>query len=225
MKTPFLSLLLGAATLIHAGAQAADEAQPYDDIVKKYDRNGDGRLDEEEKVAAKESMAMQARQKGPGGALRERVAKADPEQRAKMLENLRARIEESPGQMRRFDKNGNGKLDDAEWAAARAQFEQREKAAAKERAAATPGPKAGAKLPPKAAEVRAKALKEFDKDEDGKLDDAERAAMAAANRTRAEENPRILRRFDKNRDGKLDDAEWAVARQQVGDLLEARKQK
>jgi hypothetical protein len=47
MKTPFLSLLLGAATLIHAGARAADEAAPYDDIVKKYDRNGDGRLDEE----------------------------------------------------------------------------------------------------------------------------------------------------------------------------------
>ncbi len=227
MKTPFLSLLLGAATLIHAGARAADETQPYDDIVRKYDRNGDGRLDEEEKVAAKEAMAMQARQAGPGGALRERVAKADPEQRAKMLENLRARIEESPGQLRRFDKNGNGKLDDAEWAVARAQFEQREKAAAKDRAAApaAPGPKAGAKLPPRAAELRGKVLNEHDRDGDGRLDEAERAAMAAANRAKAEQNPRILRRFDKNRDGKLDDAEWAVARQQVGDLLEARKQK
>jgi Ca2+-binding EF-hand superfamily protein len=216
---------LGAATLIHAGARAADEAPPYDDIVKKYDRNGDGRLDEEEKVAAKESMAMQARQKGPGGALRERVAKADPEQRAKMLENLRARIEESPGQMRRFDKNGNGKLDDAEWAEARAQFEQREKAAAKNRAASPATPKAGAKVPPKAAAVRDKMLNEHDRDGDGRLDESERAAMAAANREKAEQNPRILRRFDKNRDGKLDDAEWAAARQQVGDLLEVRKQK
>lgn len=228
MKTPFLSLLLGAATLIHASAHAAEDAEAYDEIVKKYDRNKDGLLDEDEKVAAKESMAMQARQKSPAAvAAQGRAGKADPDQRAKMLENLRARIEESPGQMRRFDKNGNGKLDDSEWAEARAQFEQREKAATKDRAAspASPGSKAGAKLPPKAAEVRGKMLKEHDRDGDGRLDEAEREAMAAANRARAEENRRIMRRFDKNRDGKLDDAEWTAARDQVGKLLEARNQK
>lgn len=216
MKTPFLSLLLGAATLIPAAGLAA-EKDPYDEIVKTYDRNGDGKLDEDEKVAAKEAMAMQG-QKGPARkALEERVAKANPEQRAKMLENLRARIEESPGQLRRFDKNSNGKLDDDEWATARAQFEQREKDAAK-KAAASRG-KEGAKL----AEVRGKMLQEFDQNGDGQLDEAERTAMAAANRARAEANPRLLRRFDQDGDGKLNDREWESARTQIGELLENRK--
>jgi len=205
MKTPFLSLLLGAATLIPAAGLAA-EKDPYDEIVKTYDRNGDGKLDEDEKMAAKEAMAMQG-QKGPARkALEERVAKANPEQRAKMLENLRARIEESPGQLRRFDKNSNGKLDDDEWATARAQFE---KNAAKK---ATAKGKEGAKL----AEVRGKMLQEFDQNGDGQLDEAERTAMAAA-------NPRLLRRFDQDGDGKLNDREWESARTQIGELLENRK--
>ena len=212
MKTPFLSLLLGAATLIPAAGLAA-EKDPYDEIVKTYDRNGDGKLDEDEKVAAKEAVAMQG-QKGPARkALEERVAKANPEQRAKMLENLRARIEESPGQLRRFDKNSNGKLDDDEWATARAQFE---KNAAKK---ATAKGKEGAKL----AEVRGKMLQEFDQNGDGQLDEAERTAMAAANRARAEANPRLLRRFDQDGDGKLNDREWESARTQIGELLENRK--
>ncbi len=231
MKTPFLSLLLGAATLIHAAGVAA-EPNPYDDIVKKYDRNGDGLLDEEEKVAAKEAMSMQAQGRPKGGgpaaaALRERAANADPGQRAKMLENLRARIEQAPGQLRRFDKNGDGKLDDSEWAEARAQFEQREKSAA----TAAPSSAASASKPgkatkaSKAGEVRGKVMHEFDKNADGSLDETERATMAQANRARAEANPRMLRRFDKDRDGKLNDSEWADARAQVGEFLEARKEK
>lgn len=231
MKTPFLSLLLGAATLIHAAGVAA-EPNPYDEIVKKYDRNGDGLLDEEEKLAAKEAMSMQAqagpKARGPAAAaLRERAANADPAQRAKMLENLRARIEESPGQLRRFDKNGNGKLDDSEWAEARAQFEQREKAAAKTGAAEakdTPKPGKAAKTG-KAGEVRGRIMQDFDKNGDGTLDETERSAMAQVNRARAEANPRILRRFDKDRDGKLNDSEWAAARAQVSEFLEARKEK
>jgi len=231
MKTPFLILLLGAATLIHATGVAA-EPNPYDEIVKKYDRNGDGLLDEEEKVAAKEAMSMQPQGRPKAGgpaaaALRDRMANADPEQRAKMLENVRARIEESPGQLRRFDKNGDGRLDDGEWAEARAQFEQREKAVAKAGPApTTSAPKPGkAPKAAKAAEIRGKVVNEFDKNGDGRIDETERAAMAQANRARAEANPRILRRFDKDRDGKLNDSEWAAARAQVGEFLEARKEK
>lgn len=231
MKTPFLSLLLGAATLIHA-AGVADEPDPYDEIVKKYDRNGDGLLDEKEKVAAKEAMSMQAQSgskaRGPAAAaLRERSANADPAQRAKMLENLRARMAESPSQLRRFDKNGNGKLDDNEWADARAQFEQREKAAGKGGAAATKATPKPGKAPQaaKADEVRGKIMRDFDKNGDGRLDETERTAMAQANRTRAEANPRILRRFDKDGDGKLNDSEWAAARAQLGEFLGARKEK
>jgi Ca2+-binding EF-hand superfamily protein len=221
MKTPFLSLVLSAATLIPAAGWAA-EPNPYDEIVKTYDRNGDGKLDEDEKVAAKEAMAMQGQKGAARKGVEERVAKASPEQRAKMLENARARIEEAPGQLRRFDTNSNGKLDDAEWEVAKAEFEKRDKSAV---AKSGPAAKGAAAPKGKASEVLGKMLKEHDTNADGRLDETERNAMAAANRARVEGNPRMLRRFDKDGDGKLSDTEWETARAQVGDLMENRKQR
>ncbi|TMQ06975.1 MAG: hypothetical protein E6J91_36660 [Deltaproteobacteria bacterium] len=54
---------------------------------------------------------------------------------------------------------------------------------------------------------RAELLQKFDKNGDGKLDDAERADMRAAFKARrAEHRQAMLSRFDKNGDGKLDDA-------------------
>jgi hypothetical protein len=51
----------------------------------------------------------------------------------------------------------------------------------------------------------------FDKNKDGKLDDAEFAAWSAAVRQAAIKSPEAMKRFDKNKDGKLDDAEWTAA--------------
>jgi Ca2+-binding EF-hand superfamily protein len=57
---------------------------------------------------------------------------------------------------------------------------------------------------PKRDELRAT----FDRNQDGKLDDAERAEMMKAMQTRrAEHRQQMLAQFDSNRDGKLDDAE------------------
>ena len=56
-------------------------------------------------------------------------------------------------------------------------------------------------------------LQKFDKNADGKLDDAERADMKAAFAAkRAERHKEVLAKYDTNKDGKLDDAERAAMR-------------
>jgi EF hand len=58
--------------------------------------------------------------------------------------------------------------------------------------------------PPSPRELERK----FDKNNDGKLDDTERAAMHAEFKARHDEqHKKVLAQFDKNRDGKLDDSE------------------
>jgi Ca2+-binding EF-hand superfamily protein len=63
---------------------------------------------------------------------------------------------------------------------------------------------------------RGKALAQtFDRNQDGKLDDAERAAMRAAKEAKhAERHKQMLAQFDRNQDGKLDDAEREQAIEQ-----------
>jgi len=54
-------------------------------------------------------------------------------------------------------------------------------------------------------------VQKFDKNGDGKLDDAERAQMKAAFAAkRAERQKEMLAKYDTNKDGKLDDAERKV---------------
>jgi Ca2+-binding EF-hand superfamily protein len=92
--------------------------------------------------------------------------------------------------LKRFDANGDGKLDETEKASAKAaqggKTERREKA-------------------------RQRALEKFDRDGDGKLNEAERAEAAKAWET----NPRAVKRFDKNGDGKLDETEKTAAREEM----------
>lgn len=90
------------------------------------------------------------------GADRKRPEGAKPEANARLLE--------------RFDKDGDGKLSDAERAAAKAAMADR-------------GGKGG-------EEMRAKLLKEFDKDGDGQLDEGERAAAKKAMEARRGDKPR-----------------------------------
>jgi Ca2+-binding EF-hand superfamily protein len=64
-------------------------------------------------------------------------------------------------------------------------------------------------------------LREFDKNGDGKIDDTEMVELVKVVRPRMERNPQQMKRFDKNGDGRLDDAEWAAAQQQIVRLLNA----
>ena len=63
---------------------------------------------------------------------------------------------------------------------------------------------------------RAKMLEKFDANKDGKLDDAEKAAMKAECEKRKAgmeaRKAKMLEKFDTNKDGKLDDAEKAAAK-------------
>ena len=60
-----------------------------------------------------------------------------------------------------------------------------------------------------------KVLEKYDKNHDGKLDDAERAELQKDREAaRKERQAEMLKKYDKNGDGKLDDTERAAAREE-----------
>lgn len=72
-------------------------------VLQKFDKNGNGQLDPDEREAAKEAMQKRREQgggKGPGG-----KGGPDPERHRKLVE--------------KFDTDGDGKLSDSERAAAK----------------------------------------------------------------------------------------------------------
>jgi len=144
-------------------ASAADEKKPQggpgrEAMIKKFDKNGDGKLDQSEMQAARAAMGDRKPGTpgqfggGPGGP----GGRPNPEMMKEML--------------KKFDKNGDGKLDDAEKNAAREQFMKMR--------GGKPGegkPGAGDQGPRREA-----FMKKFDKNGDGKLDDTEKAAAKEA---------------------------------------------
>ena len=63
-------------------------------------------------------------------------------------------------------------------------------------------------------QMPAELLKQYDKDGDGKLSDAERTAMQEAMKAKMEERRKAnLEKFDANKDGKLDEAETKTMRE------------
>jgi len=88
--------------------------------------------------------------------------------------------------LKKFDKDGDGKLSEEEKAAAKAAIDE------------------------KRPELKANMLEKFDKDKDGKLSDEEKAEMKKAmEERRAEMKKKMLEKFDKDKDGKLSDEEKA----------------
>lgn len=100
-----------------------------------------------------------------------------------------ARAKRQAELLKRYDKNGDGKLDENEKAAAKMEMQ-----------------KAREEIGPR---IRQRVMERFDADHDGKLNDAEMKAAIADLLTR----PMVVKRFDANGDGKLDDAEKAQAEQ------------
>ena len=97
--------------------------------------------------------------------------------------------------LKRFDKNGDGKLDDTEKAAAKAEMQ-----------------KHGSE---RKGKMRERALELYDKNGDGKLDETERAAAMADIKSR----PRVIKRFDKDGDGKLNAEEEAAAEKAIRERI------
>lgn len=86
-----------------AGGQPGAGRPSREEVLKKFDKNGNGRLDPEEFAAARAAMS-----KGPGAGTRPGGA-GQPGAGRPGREEL----------LKKFDKNGNGKLDPEEIAAAR----------------------------------------------------------------------------------------------------------
>ena len=169
MKTSSVSLVVLAALLLAVPAWAQqempaadtpDEAagrmkKNYQELIKRHDKNGDGRLDEEEKAEAHAVM----RKEGGGrqGDRRKQLLKrfdkngdgrlddterAEAEKARELLEKNRGAGKFREQLRKRFDQDGDGRLDDGERAAAE--------------------------------KFRAEQVKKFDQDGDGQLNDAER---------------------------------------------------
>lgn len=85
------------------GEGDAKRAELRQKVLQKFDKNGNGQLDPDEREAAKEAMQKRREQsggKGPTG-----KGEVDPEIRRKVLE--------------KFDTDGDGKLNESERAAAK----------------------------------------------------------------------------------------------------------
>jgi hypothetical protein len=169
-RLPSLCLLIAALSVLPARAQTATSA-PAD----KSSQMGTGKPDTQEKTAKKAEKEI-AKVSGSGdiGSLGAEAPAATPGVDRFALEIIK-----------RFDKDGDGKLDASELA----EFL---------RSRAGQGPNA------QGGPMRAIIMKLFDKNGDGVLDAEERAA---AEKFREEQ----IKRFDKNGDGKLDDTERAEA--------------
>jgi Ca2+-binding EF-hand superfamily protein len=107
--------------------------------------------------------------------------------------------------IQRFDKNGDGRLDEDEKAAAHAEMRREGKGE---------GERGGR------AEMRKKLLKRFDKNGDGKLNEAERAEAEKAVKQFKERRDEFLKRFDKDGDGTLNDEERAAAEKARQEFIE-----
>ena len=136
MKVSFLFPMFLAATqfVMFAGAaETGTDAARDAEIIKRYDTNKDGKLDESEIAAVKEQTLMAGQEKR--AERRERVqeragerikefdtngdGKLDDAEKAAMETTVRARMEKRPLVMKRLDTDADGKLSDAEWAAGR----------------------------------------------------------------------------------------------------------
>ena len=214
-----LSGLLAFTCTASAQEESAEGERPrprkdkiHGKLLEKFDEDGDGKLNEEERRAAQEFMNKMREKRGSEG------RRGDRDDHHKRL-------------LEKFDEDGDGKLNEEERKAAQA--------AMKDRREGEGGPGEGEgrrrKLPP---EARKRIIEEFDKDGDGKLNEEERKAAQAAMKDRrggegrrdGEErrggeagegrHPRpnfenlpprvkknILERFDEDGDGKLNEEE------------------
>ena len=156
-----MTMWLGAVADAAPGQGKAKGARPQGkgdgkgipaEILKRFDKDGDGKLNDAERDAAKKAREERGGKPGqpgrpgqPGG--------GDGKMREEVL--------------KRFDKNGDGKLNDEEKAAAKKAHDERGGGDGK---------------------MREEILKRFDKDGDGKLNDEEKAAAKKAHDERVNKN-------------------------------------
>lgn len=203
-----LGLFILCGSVVVAQDAKAPERPNREQIIKQLDADGDGKISDAERTQAREAMQqrMAARQ---GGAKKEKLEDGSAPGRDALL--------------KQYDTNKDGKIDDAERAAAREDIQ-------KNRANAP-----ATRNPERSGPSREALMKEFDKDGDGKLTaselEAAREAMLARGRPAAGTPGRgpsfnqesLLKKYDANGDGKLDDSERTAARKAMQSQTEQRR--
>ncbi|MGH7946011.1 MAG: EF-hand domain-containing protein, partial [Opitutaceae bacterium] len=220
MKRPVLTSVAASATLflilpsapslraqeMREDAPGSKAASKSDELLKRFDRNGDGKLDDDERAGAKELMLKEQvdRQMAraaelPGGleqfraeALqlfdRNRDGRLDEEERvaAQKFAAVQEAAAEGREQLKkRFDRNGDGTLDAGENARIDTFL--------------------SALRGLGGVQARREFLRRFDLNADGKIDEREFVELEQFVRPRVEASPEQVRRHDGNGDGKLDD--------------------
>jgi len=219
MKNRSVTLCLLTATLFAVPAFAEDkpaESTPSpavpapgqrpsrEEMIKRFDQDGDGQLNEAERQTVRETMrqkwAERGGMRGPDGALREKMRQ-------------------------RFDRDGDGQLSEAERQEARQAMRKMHRRMHHRmmhhrahgwhggRAFGGPGgPGFGPQRP-----LRQAMLKRFDQDGDGQLNEAERGEARKAGEARREKaqehRKQLLSRFDGDGDGRLGETERQAMRE------------
>jgi Ca2+-binding EF-hand superfamily protein len=216
-----LFLIVGSASSLRAqemmsSAPAAKAAKRAEELLRRYDKNGDGKIDDDERADAKEVVMKEQidRQMARSAALpggleqfrtqalemfdKNRDGVMDEQERAaaQKFVNVRDEAALNAAQLaKRFDRNGDGTIDTTEQASI-------ESFVAEIRALG-------------ASQARSDLLRLYDRNSDGKIDPEEFIEVEKFVRPRIESTPVQIRRHDTNQDGRLDEAEWRVARQAI----------
>ena len=223
--TLFLTLIAGASIAAQdpkAGAPEARNERRENALLKRFDKNGDGRIDDDERADAKEMMLKDQMERSMprGGGLppglepfraevlalfdANRDGQIDEQERgvaqrfATKQRELRTEVEDLN---RRFDRNADGTIDADE----RAMIDRF----------------LGELQTLGTAQARMDLLRRFDLNLDGKIDDEEFPELEQFVRPRIEANPLQVRRYDTDKNGSLEPAEWAGARTAILHWLNA----
>lgn len=187
-------------------------------LLKKYDRDGDGKLNKEERARFKADYKAH-RAKGS----KKFDGNLSEEERAQR-EIIKASMEEARAQSKadlldRFDQNGNGKLEGNElkklkeiqlsirWQKLLDKHDQDGDGKLSEEEAAP--------LKARRGKSKAKRLEMFDKNGNGKLEGNELKAFKEAQRKRQWQN--LLKKYDKDGDGKISEGECVLLRMERED--------
>lgn len=160
---------------------------PTAEMIKEFDKDGDGKLSEDERTAMRTAFrerAEKARAEREKEFDKDGDGKLNDEERKAMMDANRERMEQFRKEREKeFDKDGDGKLNDEERAAMMAARPGRGGPGAPGGIpGAGFGAGFGARGPAPDSPQFQEMIKRFDKDGDGKLSDEERRAMRDARR-------------------------------------------
>ena len=169
---------------------------PDPETLKKFDKNGNGQIDGEERRAYYEARRAEYQKRMLEQYDKNKDGKIDDDERKAMYEAYRARRaeEQKKRHFERFDADKDGKLNAEEQAALEKHEAEHRERDAREQA--------------QREKRRAEFMKIHDKDGDGELSEKEREGIREYYRKRMEERrAEALKKYDKDGDGKLSDEE------------------